>query len=46
MHRCHIVKLDAIKELQTDASGEWEVTLRGGTRLPVGRSYRSRIPGL
>ncbi len=46
IHRCHIVKLDAIRELQTDAHGEWEVTLRDGTRLPVGRSYRSRIPGL
>lgn len=41
IHRSHIVRLDRVRELQRTPSGEVEVLLVDGTRLPLSR-YRRR----
>ena len=43
VHRSHLVNLDRVEELQPLGGGEYEVVLRGGTRLPVGPSYAQAL---
>jgi DNA-binding LytR/AlgR family response regulator len=43
VHRRAIVKLDAIAEVRVLFRGEYEVHLRGGATVPVGRTYRDRL---
>jgi len=43
VHRSRIVNIRKIKELQPLFRGEYDITLRDGTRLESGRAYRARI---
>ncbi len=46
VHRSTIVNLVRIKSLQSDARGEYVITLRDGARLQSGRTYSSRLRAL
>ncbi len=46
IHRSIIVNLVRIKNLQSDAHGEYVITLRDGVRLHSGRTYSSRLKAL
>jgi two-component system LytT family response regulator len=46
VHRSRIVNLRKIKELQPLFRGEYDITLRDGTRVESGRGYRERIQKL
>ena len=46
IHRSTIVNLQRVKELQPLFHGEYVVTLRNGTRLTSGRSYRAKLQPL
>lgn len=43
IHRSFIVRLDFVKELRPDGSGEYEVVLRDGTSLSLSRSRRKLL---
>jgi two-component system, LytTR family, response regulator len=43
IHRCHIVNIERIKELQPWFNGEYVVILRNGARLTLSRGYRERL---
>ena len=43
VHRSVIVKLPLVETLHRGAGGDYEVQLRGGTRLPVSRSRREEL---
>jgi two-component system LytT family response regulator len=43
VHRSSIVNLQYVKEVRTDADGECMVILLNGQKIPMSRSYRSRI---
>ncbi len=43
IHRSSIVNLDRVKELQPWFRGEQVLALKDGTRLTVGRAFRSRL---
>ncbi len=40
IHRSTIVRLDAVSQLRALGDGDWEVTLTGGGRLTLTRSYK------
>lgn len=42
IHRCHIVNLERVKELQPWLNGEYVACLKDGTKLALGRGYRER----
>ncbi|MDP9051481.1 MAG: LytTR family DNA-binding domain-containing protein [Acidobacteriota bacterium] len=46
VHRSSIVNLQHVKEVRTDADGEYAVVLLTGDKLTMSRSYRARITGL
>ncbi len=46
VHRSSIVNLQHVKEVRTEADGEYAVVLVSGDKLAMSRSYRSRITGL
>ncbi len=46
IHRSHIVRLAAIKELDAVSRGSYEITLQNGERLPVSRSGYQRLKEL
>jgi two-component system LytT family response regulator len=43
IHRSVIVNLDRVERLEPNAFGDYRVTLRGGTTVPMSRRYRERI---
>jgi two-component system LytT family response regulator len=43
IHRCHIVNIERIRELQPSANGEFVVFLESGERLTLSRGYRDRL---
>lgn len=43
VHRCFIVNLDRVKELQACGGGEYIALLRNGKELPLGATYRNRL---
>lgn len=43
VHRSHIVRIDAVSQIEPQASGRYCLTLRDGARLFSGRSHRERI---
>ena len=43
IHRCSIVNVDRIQELQSSLNGEYFVVLRSGTRLTLSRGYRDAL---
>jgi two-component system LytT family response regulator len=43
IHRSAIVKIESIREVESLFHGDYEVVLRTGERLPVGRKYRDRL---
>nr|WP_255653181.1 MULTISPECIES: LytTR family DNA-binding domain-containing protein [Myxococcus] len=43
IHRSLIVRLDRVEEVEPLAPGEMVLTLRDGTKLTSGRSYRARL---
>jgi two-component system LytT family response regulator len=43
IHRCHIVNIEQVRELQPWFNGEYVVVLRNGTRLPLSRGYRDKL---
>jgi two-component system LytT family response regulator len=45
VHRSSIVNLQHVKEVRTEADGEYAVVLINGDKLSMSRSYRSRING-
>jgi two-component system, LytTR family, response regulator len=45
-HRAVLVNADRIAHIDTLATGEHSVVLRDGTRLPLSRRYRRRLPTL
>jgi two-component system LytT family response regulator len=45
-HRAVVVNADRIVHIETLATGEHSVVLRDGTRLPLSRRYRRRLPTL
>ena len=46
IHRCTIVNVARIKELQPFTNGEFIVILRDGTKLKLSRNYRERADGV
>lgn len=46
VHRSAIVNLQHVKEVRTEAEGESAVVLLSGRRIPMSRSYRSRVQRL
>jgi two-component system LytT family response regulator len=46
IHRSIIVNLGRIKNLESDAHGEYVITLRDGVRLQSGRTYSGRLRAL
>lgn len=45
VHRSSIVNLQHVKEVRTEADGEYAVVLVNGEKLTMSRGYRSRISG-
>jgi two-component system LytT family response regulator len=45
IHRSAIVNVDRVQEMRPTFSGEYVVTLRGGTRLTLSRGYRGALRG-
>lgn len=43
IHRCHIVNVERIRELQPWFNGEYVVFLKNGTRLTLSRGYREKL---
>ena len=43
IHRCHIVNIERVKELQPWFNGEYVVFLRSGARLMLSRGYREKL---
>jgi two-component system, LytTR family, response regulator len=43
IHRSAIVRMDLVETLVRTGSGDYEVLLKGGTRLPIGRSRRNAV---
>jgi two-component system LytT family response regulator len=43
IHRCRIVNMERIQELQPWLNGEYAVLLRTGTRLTLSRGYREKL---
>jgi two-component system LytT family response regulator len=43
IHRCHIVNIEQVRELQPWFNGEYVVFLQYGTRLTLSRGYRERL---
>jgi len=43
IHRCHIVNIEQVGELQPWFNGEYVVFLKNGTRLTLSRGYRERL---
>jgi two-component system LytT family response regulator len=43
IHRCHIVNIEQVRELQPWFNGEYVVFLKTGTRLTLSRGYRERL---
>ena len=43
IHRCHIVNIEQVRELQPWFNGEYVVFLKNGTRLTLSRGYRERL---
>jgi two-component system LytT family response regulator len=43
IHRCRIVNMEHVQELQPWSNGEYVVVLRSGTRLALSRGYRDRL---
>jgi two-component system LytT family response regulator len=46
IHRSYIVRIDRIESVQPWFKGDYVVTLRDGTRLQSGRTYRERVQAL
>ena len=43
VHRSAIVQLDRVEEIRTEAHGDAELRLRGGTRIAVSRTFRGQV---
>jgi two-component system LytT family response regulator len=43
IHRCAIVNIDRVKELETYFHGEYKVILQDGTQLTLSRNYRENL---
>ena len=43
IHRCHIVNIERVRELQPWFNGEYVVLLKNGTRLTLSRGYREKL---
>jgi two-component system LytT family response regulator len=43
IHRCRIVNMERIQEMQPWLNGEYVVVLRTGTRLTLSRGYREKL---
>jgi len=43
IHRCHIVNIEQVRELQPWFNGEYVVFPKNGTRLTLSRGYRERL---
>ena len=43
IHRCHIVNIERVRELQPWFNGEYVVCLKTGTRLTLSRGYREKL---
>ena len=43
IHRCRIVNMERIQEMQPWLNGEYSVVLRTGTRLTLSRGYREKL---
>ena len=43
IHRCRIVNMERIQQIQPWLNGEYAVMLRDGTRLTLSRGYRERL---
>jgi two-component system LytT family response regulator len=46
VHRSAIVNLQYVKEVRTEASGDFSVLLVNGQKVPMSRSYRTRVSEL
>lgn len=46
IHRSIIVNLDRVKELQTNASGDYVVVLRDGAQLKMSRGHRQKLESM
>jgi two-component system LytT family response regulator len=45
-HRSAIINLERVRELRSEAPGEWTVVFRDGTRIPVSRRRREHVAEL
>lgn len=43
VHRSHIVRIDAVRDIETLDSGQYLLRLHNGARISTGRSYRARL---
>ncbi|MES1973818.1 MAG: LytTR family DNA-binding domain-containing protein [Pseudomonadota bacterium] len=46
IHRSYIVNRDRVTSVRRLATGSYQLTIEGGTTLPVGRSYRKPVRGM
>lgn len=46
VHRSTMVNLQYVKEMRSESAGEYSVVLHNGQKVPMSRSYRSRIKSL
>jgi two-component system LytT family response regulator len=46
IHRCTIVQIDRVRELETYFHGEYKVILQDGTQLTLSRNYRENLSAL
>jgi two-component system LytT family response regulator len=46
MHRSHIVNVRSIDTLERRSHGEFEVTLKTGTKLMMSRTYRAEVEAI
>jgi two-component system LytT family response regulator len=43
VHRSHVVRIDAVRDIETLESGQYLLRLHNGERVATGRSYRPRL---
>jgi two-component system LytT family response regulator len=43
IHRCHIINIERVSELQPWFNGEYVVCLNSGARLTLSRGYREKF---
>jgi two-component system LytT family response regulator len=43
VHRSHVVRIEAVRDIETLESGQYLLRLHNGERVATGRNYRGRL---